>query len=83
MTLTVLTDDEIRLLLENLTQDDLLSFRDELKTALHGYSTGTQKPSEWKSIHQPERTSIHNDFRGTNTLFMPSAGPDGLGIKGT
>ncbi|KAM7223946.1 hypothetical protein V8F06_000419 [Rhypophila decipiens] len=81
MTLTVLTDDQIRILLENLTQEDLLSFQDVLKTALHEYSTGTQKDSGWKSIHQPERTSIHNDARGTNTLFMPSAGPDGLGIK--
>ncbi|KAK4217247.1 hypothetical protein QBC37DRAFT_438245 [Rhypophila decipiens] len=71
----------IRILLENLTQEDLISFRDVLKTALHEYSTGTQKDSGWKSIHQPERTSIHNDARGTNTLFMPSAGPDGLGIK--
>lgn len=82
MTFTVLKDDEIKLLLENLTRDDLISFKGDLKAALHGYSTGTQKSSGWKSLHQPERTSIHNDVTGTNTLFMPSAGPAGLGIKG-
>ena len=82
MPLTVLTDEQIRLLLENLTADDLRSFRDNLKAALHAYSTGTQKSTGWKSIHQPERTTIRNDAAGTNTLFMPSAGPTGLGVKG-
>ena len=82
MTLTVLTDTQIRLLLENLTSSDLRSFRDDLRAALHAYSTGTQKSTGWKSIHQPERTTIRNETAGTNTLFMPSAGPTGLGCKG-
>lgn len=81
MTLTVLTDEQIRLLLENLSREDLISFRDELRTALHAYSRGTQKTSEWKEIHQPARTSIHNDLTGTNTLFMPSAASGGISIK--
>ncbi|KAK3316390.1 ornithine cyclodeaminase [Apodospora peruviana] len=76
MTLTVLTDDEIRLLLENLTPDDLTNFRDDLRAALHLYSAGTQT-----STHQPERTSVHSEATGATTLFMPSASPAGQGVK--
>ncbi|KAK3682476.1 UbiD family decarboxylase [Podospora appendiculata] len=80
MALTVLTDDQIRILLENLTVDELESFRNDLKTALHEYSTGTQVPSQG-AIHQPERTSLHNAETGATTLFMPSSSPAGHGVK--
>ncbi|KAK3332114.1 UbiD family decarboxylase [Cercophora scortea] len=80
MALTVLTDDQIRILLENLTVDELESFRSDLKTALHEYSTSTQVSSQ-SAIHQPERTSLHNASTGATTLFMPSSSPAGHGVK--
>ncbi len=79
MSLSVLTDDQIRLLLESLTIEELESFREELKWALHDYSNGTQAIEDG-IIHQPHRTTIHN--RGVDTVFMPSASPAGHGIKG-
>ena len=78
---SVLTDDQIRELLENLTVDELEEFRAELKAALHLYSTGTQAPDE-SSVNQPERTSIHSPETGATTLFMPSCSPAGHGVKG-
>ncbi|KAK3381574.1 ornithine cyclodeaminase [Podospora didyma] len=77
---SVLTDDQIRELLENLTVDELEEFRAELKAALHQYSTGTQAPDE-SSVNQPERTSIHSAETGATTLFMPSCSPAGHGVK--
>lgn len=81
MPLSVLTDDEIRLLLENLTQDDLEPFTAGLKLALHEYSTNTQ--SDDTLVHQPERISVHSPATGATTLFMPSTSPGGHGVKGT
>jgi hypothetical protein len=81
MAFTVLTDDQIRGLLESLTVDELGDFQDGLKSALHEYSTGTQTPEE-SPVHQPERISIHSRATGATTLFMPSASPVGHGVKG-
>src|SRR5262245_10886200 len=81
MSLSVLTDEQICFLLENLTLEELESFREELKSALHEYSNGTQS-IDVDCIHQPERTSIHSHATGATTLFMPSASPAGHGVKG-
>jgi ornithine cyclodeaminase/alanine dehydrogenase-like protein (mu-crystallin family) len=78
--LSVLTDDQIRELLENLTTDELETFRNELKGTLHEYSTSTQI-TEASLLHQPERTSVHSAITGATTLFMPSTSPGGHGIK--
>lgn len=80
MPLSILTDDEISGLLENLTADELEAFRDSLKSALHDYSTGTQ--AEDGEIHQPHRTVTRSSLTGATTLFMPSCSPSGLGVKG-
>jgi hypothetical protein len=80
MSLTVLTDGQIRMLLESLTPDELFSFQSSLKEALHDYSTGTQGIDE--AIHQPDRTSVHSSRTGCTTLFMPSCSASGHGIKG-
>ncbi|KAK0709522.1 hypothetical protein B0T26DRAFT_409447 [Lasiosphaeria miniovina] len=80
MTLSVLTDDQIRFLLENLAIDELENFRAELRAALHQYSTGTQVP-EQSLIQQPSRTSINNNVTGGTTLYMPSVSPAGHAIK--
>ncbi len=81
MSLTVLTDDQVKILLESLTLDELESFRNSLKSALHEYSTGTQSVGDG-DIHQPLRTSITSERTGAMTLFMPSCSPAGVGVKG-
>lgn len=92
MPLAVLNDEEVRQLLEGLTRDELDSVREELSSALNEYSTATQiappgvevadlDDHEHDSIHQPPRTSVRSSRTGTTTLFMPSSGPSGLGIK--
>ncbi|XXG95672.1 hypothetical protein Hte_001941 [Hypoxylon texense] len=71
MSLTVLSDEQIRLLLENLSYDELDGLVDTLRNALHEYSTGTQSIQDG-IVHQPERTSVHSNTTGATTLFMPS-----------
>ncbi|KAK3292543.1 uncharacterized protein B0H64DRAFT_347465 [Chaetomium fimeti] len=78
MTLTVLTDDQIRSLLENLTPDELEGFRNALISALHEHSVGAQDGS---AIHQPERISVNNTETGCTTLFMPSSNSTGNAVK--
>ncbi|OIW24466.1 UbiD family decarboxylase [Coniochaeta ligniaria NRRL 30616] len=78
--LHVLTDDQIRELLENLTLDELESFRTELRGTLHEYSTGTNV-TDAGLLHQPERVSVNSGVTGTTTLFMPSTGPGGHAVK--
>lgn len=77
MAFSVLADGEIRALLESLTAEELRGFSDELRTALHTYSTGTNN-----AVHQPERTSAYSAATGATTLFMPSISPDGQAVKG-
>lgn len=81
MSLTVLNDEQIRLLLESLTADELESFVLNLKGALHDYSNGSQVPGE-SDIHQPHRQSVNSSRTGATTLFMPSSSPAGVGVKG-
>ncbi|KAI1500871.1 UbiD family decarboxylase [Biscogniauxia marginata] len=80
MTLAVLSEDDVRQLLENLNQDEAETLADILKCALHEYSTGTQL-IDAGLIHQPERTSIHSNATGATTLFMPSCSPVGHAVK--
>lgn len=80
--LHVLTDDQIRELLENLTVDELESFRNELRGTLHEYSTGTNT-TQTSLLHQPGRITVDSDVAGTRTLFMPSTSPGGHAVKGT
>ncbi|KAL3423780.1 UbiD family decarboxylase [Phlyctema vagabunda] len=79
MSLTILSDANIKSLLENLTIHDLEAFQRSLRNALHEYSTGTQDEGAC-SIHQPARTSLQSK-NGTTTLFMPSTSSSGLGMK--
>ncbi|KAI0553921.1 UbiD family decarboxylase [Xylaria curta] len=78
--LTVLPDEVIRDLLENLTRDEAECFQDALKSVLHEYSTATQA-IEAGLYHQPPRTSSYSDRIGATTLFMPSMSPVGHGVK--
>jgi len=76
MPLAILSDAQIRGLLENLTLQELMGFHGILRAALHEYSTQTQS-----SAHQPERTSVYSSTTGATTLFMPSSSPVGNGVK--
>ncbi|KAK6073918.1 UbiD family decarboxylase [Seiridium cupressi] len=80
MALAVLSDEDIRSLLESLTHEDAEGFAYSLKSALHEYSTGTQS-IEAGLIHQPDRTSIHSRATNATTLFMPSCSAAGHGVK--
>ncbi|ETS77870.1 hypothetical protein PFICI_09932 [Pestalotiopsis fici W106-1] len=71
MSLAVLSDEDIRSLLESLTREDAESLAHSLKCALHEYSTGTQS-IEAGLIHQPDRTTIHSNTTNATTMFMPS-----------
>ncbi|KAK1832509.1 putative ornithine cyclodeaminase [Podospora conica] len=80
MTLSVLSDDQIRSLLENLTADELAEFQQELRNALHEYSKSTQT-NHVDDGQQLERTSVHSKETGATTLFMPSSSSAGNGVK--
>ena len=79
MSLSILTDDQIRLILESLTLQELEACRDKLKETLHDYSNGIQS-AEDGAFQQPHRTSVQR--KGVTTLFMPSSSPVGYGVKG-
>ncbi|KAI0888211.1 ornithine cyclodeaminase [Annulohypoxylon maeteangense] len=80
MSLTVLSDEQIRYLLENLSHEEAGRFMETLQNALHEYSTGTQSIADGV-VHQPERTSVHSNTTGTTTLFMPSYSTLGHAVK--
>ncbi|OTA90120.1 hypothetical protein M434DRAFT_78381 [Hypoxylon sp. CO27-5] len=80
MSLTILSDEQIRGMLESLSSDEAQGFIQTLRNALHEYSTGTQSIEDGV-VHQPERTSVHSNTAGTTTLFMPSFSTIGHAIK--
>ncbi|KAI5923419.1 UbiD family decarboxylase [Camillea tinctor] len=79
MTLAVLSEDDVRQLLENLSHDEAETLADTLRCALHEYSTGTQV-IDTGLVHQPERTSIHSSATGATTLFVPSCSPSVVSV---
>ncbi|KAI1387750.1 ornithine cyclodeaminase [Hypoxylon trugodes] len=80
MSLTVLSDEQIQGLLENLSHPEADQFVDVVKNALHEYSTGTQSIQDG-TVHQPERTVISSKITGATTLFMPSCSTLGHAVK--
>ncbi|KAJ2906480.1 hypothetical protein MKZ38_001461 [Zalerion maritima] len=94
MTIIVLSDDQIRSMLENLTLSEAEGFRTTMEAALHEYSTGKQdlvddegSPERGSSAptamptHQPPRTSSISPATGATNLFMPSTNSRGVGVK--
>ena len=81
MSLAILSDGVIAALLDNLTREEVESFQDELKTALHEYSTGTQSVAT-SLDNQPARTSTYSEQTGATTMYMPSCSPAGNAVKG-
>ncbi len=80
MPLTVLSDTDVKELLESLTRADIDALQQSLRRALHDYSTGTQE-NDACSSQQPERTS-HVSPNGLTMLFMPSTSSTAIGMKG-
>jgi hypothetical protein len=79
--LTVLADEQVRLILEGLTLDQLDEFRTSLSTALRSHSDSEPSADEW-THEQPSRISVYNPQTSATTLFMPSIYPAGIGVKG-
>ncbi|KAL6904307.1 NAD(P)-binding protein [Trichoderma evansii] len=80
MTLTVLSDEQVKDILENLSLDELEDFRKTLAGALHAFSTSLGSDG-LGVFQQPHRvTTLHPDTQAT-TLYMPSCGPSGMGCK--
>ncbi|TDZ51684.1 Uncharacterized protein CTRI78_v007461 [Colletotrichum trifolii] len=81
MVLTVLTDEQIKAILADLTAEEFEGFRTTISQALHEYSNNTHNIEDG-TYHQPERISTENYKTGATTLYMPSVGPQGMGCKG-
>lgn len=80
MPLTILSDSNVKELLNNITAENVESFQDSLQHALHEYSTGIREDGS-PSNSQPERTVVETG-KGNTTLFMPSTSSSGIGVKG-
>ncbi|KAL9061269.1 MAG: hypothetical protein Q9162_000143 [Coniocarpon cinnabarinum] len=81
MPLTVLSDDDVRTVLEGLSKGDVHDMHCALADALHSYSTSTEPASSGCcSSNQPKRLQVKLTS-GATTLFMPSVADNGVGIK--
>ncbi|KAK5958242.1 hypothetical protein OHC33_000084 [Knufia fluminis] len=78
MSLSVLTDSDVKEILQNLTYDDVIDLQKTLGDALHGYSTGDTNASCCASF-QPERTVLKK--KDVTSLFIPSSAGDAIGVK--
>ncbi|GAB0137939.1 hypothetical protein EsDP_00006190 [Epichloe bromicola] len=80
MTLTVLTDTQVKEVLEDLTADQLDDFRRVLSSALHEFSNSTGAVGG-DVYQQPHRISTFHSGTKATSLYMPSCGPEGMGCK--
>lgn len=78
--LTILTDDNVKDILQDLTKDDVQAMQASLRKALHEYSTAHQDQPAC-AANQPERLTMDH-HNGTSTLFMPSKASPGIAMKG-
>ncbi|KAB8336805.1 hypothetical protein FH972_021114 [Carpinus fangiana] len=81
MPLTVLTDDDVRDVLDSLTREDVEHMQKQLADALHNYSTAIEpEDSGCCSSNQPSRIAMKGK-EGSTTLFMPATSDSGFGVK--
>ncbi|KAL2075824.1 hypothetical protein VTL71DRAFT_767 [Oculimacula yallundae] len=80
MPLTILSDENVKELLNNLTKDDVATLQFAMQDAIHEYATGTTNSGACAD-NQPSRTVIESASNGTTTLFMPSISSSSLGVK--
>jgi hypothetical protein len=78
--LTVLTEANVKDILNELTKKDVEELQGSLQNALHIYSTATTN-STGCAENQPNRTVMESK-NGATTLFMPSTSSSGIGMKG-
>ena len=78
MPLTVLSDDQVKAVLESIGPEELDDFRSTLSSALHDYSTNIESSG---SYAQPHRISTFNPVSKATSLYMPSSGPEGVSCK--
>ncbi|KAI2738535.1 hypothetical protein CBS147339_6285 [Penicillium roqueforti] len=79
MTLTVLSQTQLRELLHALSRDEILELQRNLGEALREYSSGSQEEG-CSAAYQPQRTAITRQ-NGCTTLFMPASTGKTIGIK--
>lgn len=79
--LTVLSDDQVNSILENLKRDELEEFSNVLSRSLHEFSTNAQV-ADSGVFQQPRRVMTQHPETKATTLYMPSCGPKGMGCKG-
>lgn len=81
MPLTILGDDDVKLLLHSLDRKDVMFLQQSLGDALHYYSTATEDDDVGCcASYQPKRQQMKLKD-GRTTLFMPANGNDLMGIK--
>ncbi|TID14753.1 NAD(P)-binding protein [Venturia nashicola] len=81
MPLTILSDEDVRILLHSLTRKDVLEIQQALADALHYYSTATDDEDNGCSAgYQPKRIHLKRQD-GNTTLFMPASSNEGMGVK--
>lgn len=81
MSLTILSDADVKSILYDLTRDEVEAMQKTLRDALHEYSTNVNNDKEECSFQQPDRQQLDRK-NGTTTLFMPSTSSSGIGMKG-
>ncbi|KAK2627317.1 hypothetical protein QTJ16_003283 [Diplocarpon rosae] len=79
MPLTVLSDENVKEILHNLTRDDVATLQVAMRDALHEYATGTMTGA--CAYNQPNRTVVESAQNSTTTLFMPSISTSSIAIK--
>ncbi|MBE7182728.1 MAG: hypothetical protein INR71_16230, partial [Terriglobus roseus] len=80
MPLTVLTDVDVRKVLDTLDKADIQMMHKALADALHNYSTATDDGSGCCAANQPSRIAIKRKDGGA-TLFMPATSDEAMGVK--
>lgn len=80
MPLTVLTDSNVKEILDNLTKDETEVFQKAMRDCLHEYATASTASAS-AAENQPNRTVIESP-NGNTTLFMPSTNSNSIGMKG-
>ncbi|KAH6723971.1 hypothetical protein BKA61DRAFT_727744 [Leptodontidium sp. MPI-SDFR-AT-0119] len=80
MPLTILSDENVKEVLNSLTKEDVATLQIAMRNSLHEYATGTTNSGACAD-NQPKRTVIESASTGTTTLFMPSISSSSLGIK--
>ncbi|KAI6245546.1 hypothetical protein HI914_06786 [Erysiphe necator] len=79
MPITVLTDRQVKFLLNNLTTDEVLNLQNSMRCALYDYATGASS-SQVSTDDQPHKTKV-SARNGTTTLFMPSVISGSMAVK--